>query len=59
MNPVALQETLKTNFYSVVDLTEEILKYDLINTNGKIINISSSLGKLYNIPLQENNLIGF
>ena len=49
LNPVALQETLKTNFYSVVDLTEEILKYDLINTNGKIINISSSLGKLYKI----------
>ena len=52
LNPVALDETLKTNFYSTVDLTEEILKQDLINSNGKIINISTHLGRFYNIKSQ-------
>ena len=38
--------TIKTNFYSTVDLTEEVIKSGILNENAKIISVASSAGKL-------------
>ena len=48
-NTSVLDFTLETNFFSTVDLTEEILNSNLINDSGKIINVTSSMGKLGHI----------
>jgi NAD(P)-dependent dehydrogenase (short-subunit alcohol dehydrogenase family) len=45
--------TLSTNFFSTVEFTEELLKKNLINNNGKIVNVASSLGKLSCISSQK------
>ena len=41
--------TVGTNYFSTVDLTEEILKNNLISEYGKIVNIASGMGKLVHV----------
>lgn len=41
-NLEAFETTFSTNFFSTVDLTEEMLSSNLINQDGKVIFISSS-----------------
>ena len=44
-NTEAFDTTFNTNFYSTIDITEEILNNNLLNEGGKIVTISSSYGK--------------
>ncbi|XP_037966008.2 carbonyl reductase [NADPH] 1 [Plutella xylostella] len=46
-----IEETMKVNFFSLVNFTESILP--LLKNGGKIINISSSSGHLSRIPGEE------
>ena len=39
-----VSKTAETNLFGVINLTEELLSRDLLQTGGKIINISSKLG---------------
>ena len=43
------------NIFGTIDLTEELLKEDLINKNGKIINTGSSMGASYSVVGNHGN----
>jgi len=49
--PNVVRETFQTNFFGTVDITEKM--QDLINDNGKIITVGSSVGKLRIIQSEE------
>jgi len=44
-NAETVDETFNVNYYGTVDLTEKLLPY--IAKDGKIVNVSSSLGKFF------------
>ena len=46
MSKKVLDITMNTNYFKTIELTELILDKNLINNNGKIIFISSSLGRI-------------
>jgi NAD(P)-dependent dehydrogenase (short-subunit alcohol dehydrogenase family) len=52
-NVDAFDKTFSINFFSTVDLTEEMVSTNLINQGGKVIFISSSYGKLKKIKKEE------
>ena len=43
------EEIINTNVFGTLNLTEEMLKEDLINKNGKIISTGSGLGASYSV----------
>ena len=43
------EDVIKVNVFGTINLTEEMLKEDLINQNGKIISTGSSLGASYSV----------
>lgn len=45
-NTSVFDYTMPTNFFKTVEFTEEVLSDNLINKNGKIINVASTLGKM-------------
>lgn len=45
-----VDKTFETNYFSTVSFTTEVLKSILVNENGKIIFVGSSLGNCQNIP---------
>ncbi len=49
LNTSAFDEVMNTNFYSTVELTEELLNKGLMRNKSKIINITSGYGKLNHI----------
>ena len=46
---ISKKEIIETNIFGTINLTEELLKEDLINKNGKIINAGSTLGSSYSV----------
>jgi NAD(P)-dependent dehydrogenase (short-subunit alcohol dehydrogenase family) len=49
------KEVIETNIFGTINLTEELLKEDLINKNGKIINTGSELGSSYSVVGKNSN----
>ena len=49
------KEVIETNVFGTINLTEELLKEDLINKNGKIINTGSELGSSYSVVGKNSN----
>ena len=46
---VPKKEVININVFGTINLTEELLKEDLINQNGKIISTGSSMGASYSV----------
>ena len=59
MNAEMIDKTMDTNFYKTIELTEALLKAGLIKPQGKVINISSTLGRLKRLSKRNPEALEF